>query len=189
MIVKASNFVQRQTPASRYSHFDGTWEELEDMAWQGMRDWTFTSGYRDGVILVQVSAERFMCSTHVLAAGEELIARYLSRKEGELPRKSIHKYFPGGKSPAKRVDLVLYRKDVLEEDPSHQAIPDADWEIVSINASLTDFPEPMPPETMMANHFHVPGSNDGGTSTGLSDAEFVARLRESYEYWRNKTMG
>jgi len=189
MSIKASHFVKRQTAESRFSHFNGTWEELEELATcPTLEGHTLTSGYRDGVVLSQVRPDRFMCSTHVLLPGEKLSGEFSPRHEGEASRKHTSS-IGGSKTPAARVDLVLYRKDVLAEDPEHEAIPGAVWEIVSINASLADFPEPMPPDTLMANHFHESGSNDGGTSTGLSDAEFTSRLRESYMYWRNKTMG
>jgi hypothetical protein len=36
----------------------------------------------------------------------------------------------------------------------------------------------------MHNHF----GSDGGTSTGLSDEEFVSMLRESFEFWQDKAL-
>jgi hypothetical protein len=42
----------------------------------------------------------------------------------------------------------------------------------------------MPPETLIANHFEL----SGGTATKMTDSEFVASLKESVMYWKDKVM-
>jgi predicted sugar kinase len=82
--------------------------------------------------------------------------------------------------PAKRVDIVLYRHDVLAENNEHDS--EADWEIVSVNASPTEEETPIKVGTLLANHYGL----SGGTATNLSAADFVAMLRKSVLFWKDK---
>ena len=193
-----SDFVKRQTHRSEFSHFSGKWDEVLDRT---ISDWDKrVKGYRDGVFLVPISnVDGFFTSTCILRDGDQLQGTYKPRVAGEQPRKSVG-VVKGKKIPAKRVDIVLYHRDVLAESKENTPIfkdkntfffgqhqnPFAEWEIISVNCSATDDAEPMSAGTLMANHFHVAGSNDGGTTTGLSDAEFIAKLRESFVYWKDK---
>ena len=86
------------------------------------------------------------------------------------------------KMPAKQVEIVLYHKDVLAED--NERSTDADWEIVSINASPVKGDMPIAPGVLMANHFHW----SGGTVTNMSDEEFVKQLKISAEWWIDKCL-
>jgi hypothetical protein len=61
----------------------------------------------------------------------------------------------------------------VDQRPAEHELPaePGNFEIVLINASAnhgSSEPDPMPPETLMANHFH----ESGGTATGMSDSEF-----------------
>ncbi|MEI6568554.1 MAG: hypothetical protein WCR20_17875, partial [Verrucomicrobiota bacterium] len=58
----------------------------------------------------------------------------------------------------------------------------ADWAVVAHLTSSMDTPEPMHPDTLIANHFHL----SGGTNTGLGAAQFESSLRESVLFWKNK---
>lgn len=172
----------RHTPEQPFSHFNGTDEQIVQLVRDNIpysRD-----GYREGVMIVPVSPEGFFTSTVKLEEGARLIGEFKPRRQGEAPRKSIG-VMGGKKLPAEAVDIILYSKEVLVEDGESSG---ADWEIVSINAKPAIEEEPMHPSTLMANHFHVNGSNDGGTSTNMSPAEFEAALKTSYEYWKDKAM-
>jgi hypothetical protein len=85
--------------------------------------------------------------------------------------------------PAGYVEIVWYSHATLLE-PGSKPSTDADWEIVSINASLNEEEMPMPVETLIRNHF----KEAGGTTTGMSDSEFVKALKKSREFWSNKAM-
>ncbi len=85
-----------------------------------------------------------------------------------------------GKSLARRVDVVLYRHDVLAENNEQSS--DAEWEIVSVNGLPTEDEAPMSPGTLMANHFQI----SGGTATHMTSEQFEAALRRSFLYWRDK---
>jgi hypothetical protein len=172
-------FVRRQTPASRFSHFDGSEEELLRRVHEHFYD--AAPGYRDGVVLVPVEPDGFWSSTVKLEPGDRLVGAFESRAPGEEPRKET--YVAGrSKQPAVAVDVVLYRGDVLRLNNEESS--DADWEVIALVARLSTEPEPMNPSTLMANHFEI----SGGTPTLLSDSEFVAQLRTSFLSWRDKAL-
>jgi len=182
MKIITNEFAKRQTRDSRFSHFDGTWEALEEMVW-----WNWEcqrEGYRPGVKLVTVPHENFSAGVITLRSGDQLIGRFEPRQDGESPRKVITA--PGkSKAPAKSVSVVVYASEVLAETSSNQLSPEhGNWEIVSINASPELGEMPINPEALMHNHF----GSCGGTATKMSDAEFVEALREAFVFWRDKAM-
>ena len=182
MNIHINSFVKRQTRESRFSHFDGSWTQLAAMVEAGFTN--AKPGYRDGVVLVPVLPEAFFSGVRELVGGEPIWGKYESRREGEEPRKVV---ITGSrdKLPAKNVDIVLYSSSVLAEDGSNESpAEEGNWEVISVNANPFDSEMPIPPETLMHNHF----GSDGGTATHMSDGEFVAALQESFEFWKNKAM-
>ena len=177
-----NSFVRRQTADSRFSHFEGTDEELLSRANECFT--MMRPGYRSGVVLVPVDPTGFFSGVVTLSEGDELVGKYESRKEGEVPRKFVTT--SATKQPAELVEIVLYSSEVLAEDGDNELpIHPDNWEIISINASPTADPSiPIAPNVLMHNHF----GSDGGTDTGLTDPEFVALLKEGFEYWKNKAM-
>ena len=144
-------------------------------------------GYRDGVLLVSLLAEGFTCPVVELVEGDRLVGTYTARRAGEEPRKQVQVVRAGAEqAPAKSVEVVLYASTLLAEDGDNDLpAEDGNYEIVSINASVNEGgDEPMPPETLMANHF----GESGGTPTQMSDGEFVAALRRSREFWRGRAL-
>lgn len=180
----------RHVPEEPRSHFDGTEDELLGRVEKAFNADNVKAGYRDGVVLVRVSADGFWTATTPLKEGDALSGKFEARRPGEMPRKTDRLTVPNvrlNKVPAQRVDIILYRHDVLAAD--NDASSDATWEIISINAwASDDEEEPMDPQTLMFNHFHVEGSNDGGTTTNMDDKTFVEALKKSFLYWRNKAM-
>ncbi len=139
-----------------------------------------TPGYRDGVMLKRVSGVPFRHTTVVLSSEEPILATYSPRVSGEEPRKRLYMVKKvEDLAFAKSVFAVLYRRDVLEEDETYI---EADWAVVAHLTSSMDTPEPMHPDTLIANHFHL----SGGTNTGLGAAQFESSLRESVLFWKNK---
>ena len=190
MKIAVNSFVKRQTEESRFSHFDGTWDELPslvELAYYAPHGRPPNSS-RDGVMVVNVPANRFYTNLAVLQDGDTLIGRFERRVEGEEPRKVIGlDTWPAErvvfKEAAVDVDIVLYRSDVLHETDQNELPPECtNWEIISINASPFSEKMPINPETLMHNHF----GSDGGTDTKMSDSEFVAALRESFICWKDK---
>ena len=180
MVIVTNSFVMRQTADSRFSHFDGTWTELEQLV---MDHWeTARPGYRSGVILIRVPARRFFSSMVELSAGDKLTGEFVPRRVGEFPRKTLG-VASRDKMPATSVDIVLYSSKVLAEDNDND-LPAADdnWEIISVNASIVAGDTPIHPMVLMHNHF----GSSGGTTTHLSDGDFVDLLRYSFNFWRDK---
>jgi hypothetical protein len=178
MNIHITSFVRRQTPESHFSHWTISDEELVGRIKNNLHK--AFEGYREGVILVPVEPEGFFSAVADLQIGDKLKGVFSCRRSGEEPRKSF--WIEGEKDPAKTVWVVLYAHHVLAEKNENES--DADYEVVSVNTSPTvdDKPAPMPPETLIANHFEL----SGGTATKMTDSEFVKALRESVMYWKEK---
>lgn len=177
-MIAISNFVRRQTKDSEFSYWEHSDEEF--LVLLNEHFCNKKAGYRDGVVLIPVPPERFYTSIVQLKEGDVLEGCYKARKAGEKPRKSV---FASSrqKMPAKSVDVVLYRHDVLAENNEQSC--DAEWEVISVNANPTE-EAPIPTGALIANHLQL----SGGTSTGMTDSEFVALLRKSVEFWGDKVM-
>jgi hypothetical protein len=173
-----SSFVRRQTYESEFSYFQGSDEELLRLV--EMNFDLAIPGYREGVVLVPVPPTNFVSGIAILEEGDELVGTFKARRPGELPVKEVRvdKY----KSPAMKVDVVLYAHHVLVENDEHSS--DADWEIISINARPTFKEQPITPGALMRNYFQ----EKGGTDTKMTPEEFVEALRVSREYWRDKCL-
>lgn len=207
-----SQFVLRQTPISRFSHWTISNADLLERIVDGWPDQK--KGYRTdgGVILVPINPEGFFTNVTTLKSGDRLTGGFESRVPGEEPRKFFslaHPFVevvltdgrkikvqvddPPSKPPAKSVDVILYRKDVLEEDHDwvvdtrnvmHLGLTPHDWAIIAVNCHPTG-PEvevPIDPQVLIANHFML----SGGTRTGMDDHQFVEALRVSVDYWKDK---
>jgi|TARA_Y100000310_G_C20570388_1_gene757695 hypothetical protein len=203
MQIHINSFVKRQTSNSSYSHFedvnkdDENWELLGSLIEANFDK--AKEGYRKEVLLVPVPSNSsgdcgrseavlehcFYSGVAQLEDGEMFGGRFESRKEGETPRQHITAIRGDSKIPAKSVQIVLYSSTVLAEDGDNELPPEeGNWEVISINASPTEGEMPINPNTLMHNHF----GSDGGTDTKLSDSEFVAMLKTSFEYWKDKVM-
>jgi Protein of unknown function (DUF3228) len=175
--VACGEFVKRQTKDSGYSHFDGTWEELEALVEKAMSDTTnIRNGYKDGVILVDLDAKRFRSAIVNLTGETKLSANYAARRPGE--GSYIRLAAKGKKQPAIFASVVLYSKEVLEENNERET--GADWEIVAIKARVSFDEEPMDPTTMARNFLHLPGGTKG---------DFTAeQFAQSIVYWNHHCM-
>jgi len=176
--IHITKFVRRQSAESPFSHW--TFDDAEmfkriEKNWERQKP-----GYRDGVILIPIETDGVYSGMVKLRAGQKLVGEYSARREGEEPRK--HTYAVGEKMPAKLCYIVLYRHDVLME--GNEAETDKEWEMVSLNASPTDEEPPIQSGTLIANHFGY----SGGTATKMSDSEFVAALKVSGAYWKDKAL-
>lgn len=175
----AITLASRQTPNSRFSHWEISDDELLERVAEALS--SAKQGYREGVLEVPIDPSGFFSPVVELQEGDQLVGAYEARKPGEEPRKSVRRRASWrAKSAAAAVDVILYRHDVLGDDASS----DADWEIISVNARVTMEPEPIHPDTLIANHFGL----DGGTPTNMDSAQFETALRTSVLYWKNRTL-
>lgn len=181
-LVLCGDFVKRQTPDSGFSHFEGSWEELEDLASAIMSmpehyKNNIRPGYKDGVVLVNMfHPERFRSAIVDLTQDTKLRAAYAPRRAGEDPFLRVSA--KGNKQPANYASVVLYRADVLAENSERET--DAEWEIVAIKARVSLEEEPMDPYTMARNFLHL----KGGTKGDFTAEQFA----QSIVYWNNHAM-
>ena len=164
---------RRQTADSRFSHFEGPEADLLGLV-SAYFD-TRTPGYRDGVWLVPVPAERFFSGVVKVVEGMELKAHFGARRTGERPYIDIIAV-GGEKLPAQTVNIVLYSHDTLGSD----ATTDAEFEVVSINASAETGTEPLTPIAMARNFLGLPG----GTAASYTADEFA----QAIVYWSQRAM-
>lgn len=175
--VAAGDFVKRQTPESGFSHFNGTWEELEWLVeYYFIELKNFRLGYKPGVVLVDLPPTGFESALVKLDMFDKLTASYSPRRITEAPYVRVS--VAADKQPAKFASVVLYSKAVLDEN--NEATTDAEWEIVCIKARVTDEEEPMDPYTMARNFLHL----EGGTKGDFTAQQFA----ESIVYWNNHAM-
>jgi hypothetical protein len=166
-----NDFVKRQTKNSRFSYFDGTWDELLQLVKYNFDNQE--QGYRDGVILIKVPSDRFYTSICKIDKDSILESKFEARREGEEPvKRTVIKN--GTKTLAQYVKVVLYRHDVLLENNENST--NADWEIISINASIVEN-EPMHPMTMARNMLH----KEGGTKGEYTGQQFA----EALWFWKD----
>ena len=144
---------------------------------------SFINGYREGVKLLPIKLEGAFPIKHrtlTLDSATELKGDFEPRVEGEAPRKHVYiEKFWKDLPDAPYVFIVLYHADVLAEDGTHIR---SEWGVVDHLTATSEMPEPMVPETLIANHFKL----DGGTSTEMTPEEFEYALGTSINYWKDK---
>ena len=178
----AVTLAARQTPDSRFSHFEGTSEELIALVQDTVASdaTAVLPTAREGIVKVRVDPAQFKTGMVKLEPNQVLFGLFEARQKGEYPRKVV--MTKGEKLDAKYCEIIMYHRDVLLEEEGYE--PAAEWEIISVNAAPEATAVPMAPETLMYNHFGM----DGGTSMGLTDEQFVSALRQSLLYWHDKCM-
>lgn len=178
-LVAVNDFVRRQVAGSGKTYAIGlSFEEVAQHAEKQLLNDQFRVGYRDGVVLVNVARElvpRFISPWVRIDESTELNAQVVVRRDGEEPYIRIRAR-SGQALPAGKVELVLYRKDVLAENNENST--GAEWELISINAVPEGLAElPMGPVTMMRNQLGLPG----GTAARYSSEQWA----ESVRFWQH----
>lgn len=176
-----NSILTRHTPNSNLTHWTISNDDLLFRIRQsGEYEKNQIAGYRDGVLLIKINPQDFFSPIIELKEGMKIHGDFIKRKEGEEPRRESYTF--GDKSKAKTVFICLYHNSVLIEKNENES--NCDWEVITVLASptLDSEPTPMPVGTLLANHFEF----SGGTSTKMSNDEFVEALRKSANYWKNK---
>lgn len=133
--------------------------------------------------------ERFLCTHDIIRDGDKIIRKLQARRKGEQPV-WVDFVERSHKAIAQSVALVLYSRERLANqitDPSN------DYELVSINCSLTESAcdEPMSPTTLWRNYW-AKDPNDprghGGTYRKAWDnpLAFLCEVERSNAFWSNK---
>ena len=180
-LVSVSKFVKRQASDSTYTHYSHSWEMLVKKVVERMGQGDYDYGYRDGVILVHMTkfdaAMFFTFDAYPMFEGMKMDAQWakVPGREHEPAKLQIKILEP--KIQCNYVDIVLYRRDVLEEDKDD--VTGADWDIVSINGRLAKDPPPIDPMTLVRNWMHLPG---GTKMKGTRHEEMLTMLCDSILY-------
>lgn len=170
----ANKFVLRQTKDSKFSHYDGS---IEDVLKLAAAHWSERKpGYMSGVVEVSVPAKGFYSGVVKVTPGMDLSSECAHRKGGEERGEEPFIQTVAQtqeKQKATYVVLIFYHEDRLDD-----AIKE--WELITMNASL-DADEPMPSVAMARNILGLPGGNKDDSST-------VQDLARSVIYWSTRAM-
>lgn len=177
--IGVSDFVKiRHLEHLQFTHYKGSWDDLIAHVDRQIALGNWSEGYRDGVRLVHMPKDE-----------ASLFYGYDGFKKFEgMKMDAVFEKVPGREhEPAKLqirilepkirmryVDIIIYRKDVLEEDGD--PVTGADWEVISVNGRLRKNPDPMRPLTMVRNYRHLPG---GSSMTGKDPVEFLDELMDA----------
>lgn len=158
-------FAVRQTKESPYSHYEGTTAELIELVSANFSHKRQIVG--DDIVAVRVPHEGFFSSVIKITPEHELRTTLFTRRPGEEPFKRTT-VVGGPKTPAKYVDVILYKSSKLEEQDRCSNDLDA-YEIISINASPIEEPTPEDPTSMSRNALE----KEGGTKREYTPEEWA----------------
>ena len=153
---------ERHVPASTFSNFDGTFDELleiAELAWESRTP----SEFNPAVMVVEVEVPgRFRNAVRELREGETAEAKLMRRRDDEEP--VIELTVKGDKGIADFADLIFYPASELGE--KDRVLGDAEWYLVSVNVKYASGPSEMPPTTMARNQLGRDGGSVPDTETG-----------------------
>ena len=177
--VAVNEFVRRQTKESGKSFSSQlSFEDIALHAEVQMSAGHFKEGYQEGVRLVAAEAEitkQFTCPFVKIDKATELSAKYVQRRPNENFYIQVRAK-AGTLLNAGKVELILYRHDVLAENDEQST--DAEWELISFHALPEGINKmPMGPVTMMRNQLEL----SGGTKAIFSTDEWA----HSVEFWQH----
>lgn len=201
--VALNPMVRRQTVRSKFSHFQpvegDAFDELLSLVAACLKaDDAAVTVLRpsDGLIIKLRLPEhlcegRFFCSIVKLKAGMQ-VRTVCAVRPGGLPDEQpyLQSVVVGvKKTPSRWVDVILYHKDALTIEERTWTPPgttepltvDGDWQVVSVNAHITEADEPPTPQAMARNHAKRLGRPEGtgGTAREYTDLEYM----ESQLFW------
>ena len=180
--IGVSNFVKDQIKKGGKSEIINiSLEEIAEYAQGKLNNNDFKKGYRDGVVLVESIEEsfcnNFICPIIKIKDNTKLVCNVNKRRPEEDNYIQI-KALNGEKLKTVRVELILYRKDVLEE--TNENSTSSDWELIAFHAIPEGIDNlPMKPATMMRNQLQL----EGGTKAHYSSEEWA----ESVHFWQKHT--
>jgi hypothetical protein len=172
--VKANEFVARQTAESKFSNYEGTIEEVVEMAHYKLNK--MDPKEHAPIMKLEVGPQGFKSGVVHVKKAMPLSSELVTRRDGEDPYIDTCAVGAGQKQDAAKVVLIVYSHVALAAD----ATTNADYELVSINAQLTTEEEPLTPVTMSRNFL----GRHGGTKSEYTAEEFA----RSIAYWQDKAM-
>jgi hypothetical protein len=180
--IGVSDFVKkRHLEHLQFTHYKGSWNDLIGRVNEQIALGNWSEGYRDGVRLVHMDKDEaqlfygFDGFKKFEGMKMEAVVEKVPGREHEPAKLQIRILEP--KIRMRYVDIILYRKDVLEEDGD--PVTGADWEVISVNGRLNKNPPPMEAMTMVRNYRHLPG---GTAMPGKDPVEFLDELMDAVLY-------
>lgn len=208
--ISCNPFVWRQTPESRFSHYEpasgnreDTFTELEALVAAYFDDPDHSKNIApDGkvrAVTIPVTDERAgrFFSGIVKVDETTTLKTVFAVRQGTSEKEApyMQTVAVGGKKlPARHVEIIVYNKAKLT-DNERMYTPDgadepvyveSEWQIVSINASPLDTPAPPTPQAMARNsarHYELP-EGVGGSARVYTDREWM----ESQLFWSRHAM-
>ena len=180
MLVAVNDFVRRQVKNSGKTYAKTlSFDQIANHASTQMQNKIYRDGYRDGVRIVAADESiksDFVCPFVKLNNNIKLISNLVYRREGEEPYIQV-RAINGSPTETGKVELILYRHDVLAEN--NEQSTDADWELIAFQAvpKGVDY-LPMGPVTMMRNQLDL----HGGTKAEYSSKEWANSIRFWQKY-------
>ena len=175
--VGVNEFVKRQQKNTGKTYSLLTFDEIAQHAEEKLNNNNFQDGYRDGVVIINVDShliDKFICPFVKINDDSILKAEVSKRRENEDNYIRI-KAKNGTPLKTGSVELILYRKDVLQE--TQENTTSAEWELISFHALPHGIEKlPMGPVTMMRNQLEL----TGGTKGNYSSKEWA----ESVKFWQ-----
>ena len=178
--VSVNEFVRRQVKGHGKTYADRlSFEQIAENAQEQLASGDYTFGYRDGVVVVQITKNllpHFICPFVKINEDTKLRAQVVRRRSEEETYIQI-RALNGTKLKTGSVDLILYSHDVLAE--TDEQTSDAGWELISFHAipeGIADMP--MGPVTMMRNQLHL----TGGTKAHYESEAWAKSVKFWQEY-------
>ena len=177
--VGVSSFIKNQIKRSGKTEIKNiSLDEIAKKAEEKLHKKEFKEGYRDGVVIIKITelgfCKDFVCPIIKINKNTKFQTRLTRRRSNEQDYIQI-KALNGDKLETAVVELILYRKDVLEE--THENSTNSDWELIAFHAIPDGIEKlPMKPVTMMRNQLQLPG----GTKAHYSSEEWS----DSIHFWQ-----
>ena len=169
--------MRRQVKSSGKTYSTLSFEEIAIYAESQLNDKNYKSGYRDGVILVNVEeklVKYFICPLTLLSDDTQLVATMVRRRPEEEDYIQI-RALNGKPLKAGNADIILYHHNVLAETNEQEAT--GGWELIAFHAIPNGIDTmPMGPITMMRNQLEL----KGGTKGEYNSNEWA----ESVTFWQ-----
>jgi hypothetical protein len=174
-------FVKRQNEASTFTHYKGSWSDLANRTAEEFKAGNYTKGYRDGVFLVQMPKHEaglfYTFDAYPMFEGMNLRAEWARVPGREHEPAKLQVTILEDKIKCNYVDIVIYAKEVLEEDGDD--CTGCDFDIVAILGRLAKNPPPIDPMTLVRNWLHLKG---GTEMKGTTESEMLTMLCDSILY-------
>lgn len=168
--------IGRHKPEGKHTWFEGSHEELLEMARQNWPKRRPGAGRSDltQVVIVPVEPRQFTCTT--VAVDETTVLHAVFDRRQRAEDGFVRVTAEGAREQVQHAAVVFYSAATLEENDGQRS-GDYDWEVVCLLAGPHP-DEPMDPITMARNMLEKPG----GTYSAYSAEDFA----QSIWYWSSR---